>query len=113
MHTNLRVNLCQIDAKRQLGRQNLLETESMQKDGNANSSTIQQKETANKLHVLVGVLVQEDEEVDIKAQKVLGPKIKDLNRKCSNFIKSFIFGSASSHATSGFGELGNRKPVSN
>jgi hypothetical protein len=113
IHTNLRVNLCQIDAKRKLGRQNLLETERMQKDGNANGSAIQQKETTNKLHVLVGMLVQEDEKVDVKPQKVLGPKIKDLNRECSNFIKPFILGTSSSHATTGFGELGSREPGSN
>jgi hypothetical protein len=110
---NLRVNLCKVNAKSELGRQNLFETKCVQKDGDADRSSIQQKETTDKSHVFFCLLVQEDKKVDVKSQKVFGPKVKDFDHQCPNSVKEFIFRRSSSHATTSIGELRKWKPSSN
>ena len=59
------------------------------------------------------MLVQKNEKVDVKAQKVLCPQVKDFDHDSAYFVKDFVFCRSASHATSGVGELGNWKPGSN
>ena len=59
------------------------------------------------------MLVHKNEKVDVKAQKILCPQVKDLDHDSTYFVKDFVFCRSASHATTGVGELGYWKPGSN
>ena len=51
-----------------------------------------------------------DHEIKVKPQKVLGPEIKEFDRQCAKFVKSFVLSGASLVRLSGIGKTREREP---
>ena len=109
---NLRVNLEEINGKGQLGGKDFLEAEGVEENGNADSSNIQQKHSMQKMPLVRGGFLHENQKVNEKSQKVFRPKVEDFNHLRTDFVKHFVFLRSALSSTSSGAKPSERKPGS-
>lgn len=89
----LPIDLRNVKPKSKLGRQNLLESQSMQEHCNGNSSCIEQMKSLNESHVLWLHQPKKDHEVKLESKEIFCPQIEDFDHCSPYLVKSFsLFG---------------------
>ena len=107
---NSRIDLGQIDRKGELGWEDLLESECVQKDGNADGSHVEDKHPPDKPNILIGIGSQKDQMVDVKGNVVLGPHVKELDHHGANRVKHFVLFGTPRPSHTGQRKMGARVP---
>jgi len=84
----------------------------MQKYGQTDCANVQQEHSIHKLPAFFWHKIEKDHEIHEKAEKVLGPKEKDLDKNGSNFVKLLVLVSSSASRRTGIFKTCDRIPGS-